>query len=349
MVRRQAFLLPILAAAYTAAHGFVSQVIIDGTDYAGNLPAKYEGASPIRMISTIDPVKGADNSNINCGMGAELAEIVAPASPGSNVTFQWTGGADGGENWPHTVGPLMTYMASCGSVSCSEFNGSTAEWFKIDEIGMKGQNSWYQADIADGDSYTITLPQNINPGGYLIRHEIISLQQAVSVGGAEFYVSCTQVQMGGSSSGTPNDTVAFPGGYSDTDPGIYVPDLFDPSFTDYVFPGPPVSNLAYPGDGEITPALTASATYPSGTAIPSYAPAGSGGASSPMETASGTGGASGPAETGSAAGTTQGGTGTGRTCSLRSNPSSSPVALSRRFHEGVMRRLRRSVLAPSSS
>ena len=69
----------------------------------------------------------------------------------------------------------------------------------------------------------MTLPDNIAPGDYLIRHEIIALHLATSVGGAEFYPSCTQVRIGGSGTGTPNGTVSFPGAYSDTDPGIFDP------------------------------------------------------------------------------------------------------------------------------
>lgn len=79
-------------------------------------------------------------------------------------------------------------------------------------------------------------------------------------GGAEFYPSCTQVRVGGSSSGTATDTVTFPGGYSDSDPGIFDPNVFD-SDDNYVFPGPPVSNLAATSAG-ITPPATASATFP---------------------------------------------------------------------------------------
>ncbi len=79
----------------------------------------------------------------------------------------------------------------------------------------------------NGQSYTLSLPDDIAPGDYLIRHEIISLQIALSVGGAEFYPSCTQVRVGGNEDGTPSPTVHFPGAYSDTDPGIYTPNVRD--------------------------------------------------------------------------------------------------------------------------
>jgi Auxiliary Activity family 9 (formerly GH61) len=95
---------------------------------------------------------------------------------------------------------------------------------------------------------TITLPAQVSPGGYLVRHEIIALQLAVSLGGAEFYPSCTQILVGGSQTGTPNQTVSFPGAYNDNDPGIYDPDVYD-NGSAYIFPGPPLSNLASGSSG----------------------------------------------------------------------------------------------------
>ena len=99
----------------------------------------------------------------------------------------------------------------------------------------------------NGKPAVVTLPTDVSPGGYLVRHEIIALHLAQSMGGAEFYPSCTQVLLGGSQTGTPNQTVSFPGAYSDSDPGIYDPNVYDPG-TPYVFPGGPVSNLASPSD-----------------------------------------------------------------------------------------------------
>nr|VWO95795.1 Cytochrome P450 monooxygenase AKT7 (EC (AK-toxin biosynthesis protein 7) [Ganoderma boninense] len=250
------------ALPYVAAHGFVSQVVIDGQTYEGNVPNQYKGPSPIRLISDISPVKGASNKDLFCGLNAALAEMVVPANPGSNVTFQWSGG--GGQKWPHNTGPLMTYMASCGSTSCDKFDSLDAEWFKIDEAGKKNADTWVQQDIMNGDSYTLTLPSNLSPGGYLIRHEIIALHLAVTMGGAEFYPSCTQIQVGGNGNGQPNQTVHFPGAYSDSDPGIFDPTVFDSGST-YVFPGPSISNLASTQE-EVTPPVS-SVPFPSGTAV----------------------------------------------------------------------------------
>ena len=55
----------------------------------------------------------------------------------------------------------------------------------------------------------------------------IALHVAQSVGGAQFYLSCSQITITGGGSGTPGPLVAFPGAYSPTDPGILI-DIYYP-------------------------------------------------------------------------------------------------------------------------
>lgn len=71
----------------------------------------------------------------------------------------------------------------------------------------------------------VTIPSSIAPGNYLLRSEIISLQLAMTMGGAEFYPGCIQLSIGGSGTGaaTSSEECEFPGCYSDSDPGIYDP------------------------------------------------------------------------------------------------------------------------------
>jgi len=331
-------LFSILSAIhYVAAHGYVSEIAIDGTWYAGNLPNNYKGPSPIRLIDDIGPVKGASNPDLNCGLGAALAEMVVPANPGSTVSILWSGG-DGTSNWPHNTGPLMTYMASCGDTPCNQFNGSDAQWFKIDQLGKKPDGStWYQADISTSrDAYDVTIPQSIAPGGYLIRHEIIALHLAVSLGGAEFYPMCIQVQIGGNGNGVPQSTVSFPGAYNDNDPGIFDPSIYDPG-SNYTFPGGPISNLAASAQSVVA-GPTATPPFPSGTAV-SDVPLQSGsgaayGGSSPTPTSGSDGSAqpSAPAPTGA----DSDGSGTG-SCSLKArSPSSNKKRHYKRFMKRIM-------------
>lgn len=124
---------------------------------------------------------------------------------------------------------MLTYMASCGSTTCDQFDATTAKWFKIQEIGLDSstESGWAQADLMNGTPANITLPSNLAPGNYLLRHEIIALHLANTMGGAEFYPSCSQIIVGGSGTGKPSDDelVSLPGAYSDNDPGIYVPSV----------------------------------------------------------------------------------------------------------------------------
>ncbi|PIL34356.1 hypothetical protein GSI_03131 [Ganoderma sinense ZZ0214-1] len=236
-----AFLFLFPCAPLIAGHGYVASITIDGNQYLGNTP--YGGnrvLSPIRTITAVEPVKGAANPDISCGHGARNGAAVAYANPGSTVSFKWVNGF-GGDQWPHFVGPLMTYMASCAPGGCVTFNSLSAKWFKIQQSGLRTDGTWAMKDLYDGFPVSVSLPPNIAPGEYLIRHEILALHSAQSIGGAEFYPSCAQLRVGGVQTGVPGSTVSLPGAYSDTDPGI----LFDPygSTRDYTFPGPPLSQL----------------------------------------------------------------------------------------------------------
>lgn len=76
-----------------------------------------------------------------------------------------------------------------------------------------------------GTVYNATLPKNLAPGQYLVRHEIIALHLANQKGMAEFYPSCQQINVGGNGNGVPSkdQLLSFPGAYSDDDPGIFTP------------------------------------------------------------------------------------------------------------------------------
>ena len=114
-------------------------------------------------------------------------------------------------------------MAKC-SGDCTSFTpSSSTSWFKIAEAGEKEPgtpNTWAQADLNTGAPADVTLPSDLAPGNYLIRHEIIALQNAQAEGGAEFYPSCLQVKVSGNEDGSPNTSVHFPGAYSATDAGL---------------------------------------------------------------------------------------------------------------------------------
>jgi hypothetical protein len=90
---------------------------------------------------------------------------------------------------------------------------------------------WLLVTVVDifADSYRIaatsvsfTIPSATPDGEYLVRVEHIALHSASTSGGAQFYISCGQINVTGGGSGTPGPLVAFPGAYSASDPGILI-------------------------------------------------------------------------------------------------------------------------------
>lgn len=103
----------------------------------------------------------------------------------------------------------------------------------------------------NGAVYNATLPKNLAPGQYLVRHEIIALHLAITKGKAEFYPSCQQLNVTGNGTGVPSsdELLSFPGAYSDDDPGIYTPNVcLLPS-------GSSIHNLTYDGFSGLRPRI----------------------------------------------------------------------------------------------
>jgi len=254
-----------LAAAlpFAAAHGLLQDMTIDGMFIKGNGVGGPTNPSAIRHVFSQDPIKGAGNRDINCGAGAQPAALTVDVQPGSEMTFNWRTASGG--NWPHNVGPMFTYMASCGTTTCDKFDAINAKWFKIQQSGRKNDGNWLQQELKDGGVAKAQIPDNLAPGNYLVRHEILALHLATSIGGAEFYAGCAQVRVGGNENGIPQKStlVSIPGAYKDDDPGIFVPNVFDVN-AKYIVPGPDVAILVE-GTSNLSPTSTSSNPTPTGS------------------------------------------------------------------------------------
>ncbi|KAG9001097.1 hypothetical protein FRB94_007157 [Tulasnella sp. JGI-2019a] len=199
--------------------------------------------SAIRRVSTFSPTTDVTSAAMTCGPGAQTAKKLFPVQSSGNIQFFWTFADDDGNrlNWNDTIGPLLTYITPCKG-ACSSFQPGTAPWFKVDQQGLKAGSTsqWVQSDVANNRPPAIDMP-NVPNGDYLMRHEIIVLKNATQPGGAQFYVSCSQLTVVGAdkkTAGLPMTSLGltFPGAYSATDPGILVPDLNATDFV-YTFPG----------------------------------------------------------------------------------------------------------------
>jgi len=164
--------LPFLTAALCLVpsvhgHGFVHTFSVDGKDYTGDTPGGSSDPSPIRQVSAQDPIYGATNPTVNCGTGAPNAALVVDAMPGSKLSWDWRTASLG--KWPHDIGafsilyknrtrvliilpappgPMLTYLASCGSTTCDNFDSRTAKWFKVDQAGKDNSGTWVQQQLS---------------------------------------------------------------------------------------------------------------------------------------------------------------------------------------------------------
>jgi cellulase len=91
------------------------------------------------------------------------------------------------------------------------------------------------ANSSKGNAWTVTIPENLAPGNYVLRHEILALHSAGQANGAQFYPQCINLEVTGSGSATP-DGVAGTSLYTAEDPGVLF-NLYG-EFSEYPIPGP---------------------------------------------------------------------------------------------------------------
>ena len=108
----------------------------------------------------------------------------------------------------------------------STWDGSGTVWFKVYQItAVTNGGSSISFPAQNLPSVSFTVPKNLPTGQYLVRIEAIALHSASTYGGAQFYISCGQVEITGGGSGTPGPTVEIPGVYT----GNVSPSSIDPS------------------------------------------------------------------------------------------------------------------------
>ncbi|KAF5612773.1 glycosyl hydrolase family 61 [Fusarium sp. NRRL 25303] len=232
-------LFTVALAAQASAHGILDEIITDGvrnaafqTDF---IYRKQNGNPTPDLIawSTESLDRGYIEPNsmstldINCHVNAEPGALTAQVAAGGKVDFFWP-------DWPHEVGPVLTYIAACGG-DCASVEKSSLSWVKIDEAGYDGQ--WAAEKLINNNfTWTTTVPSTVAPGNYVFRHEIINLHSGAEQNGAQLYPQCVNIEITGTGTDTPQ---GVPGVelYKAQDAGI----LFDPYAKDmstYPIPGP---------------------------------------------------------------------------------------------------------------
>ncbi|RAL08062.1 lytic polysaccharide monooxygenase auxiliary activity family 9 protein [Aspergillus homomorphus CBS 101889] len=225
-----------------AGHGYVSSIEVDGASYGGYLvDTYYYESDPPELIAWstnatdtgfVSPTD-YDSANIICHKGSSPGALSAPVAPGGWVQMTWN-------TWPDDHhGPVITYLANCHG-SCADVDKTTLEFFKIDAGSLIDNTNvpgtWATDELIE-DSYSrnISIPSDIAPGYYVLRHEIIALHSAENMDGAQNYPQCINLEVTGSGTATPSGTLGT-ALYKETDPGIYV-NIWN-SLSSYTIPGP---------------------------------------------------------------------------------------------------------------
>jgi len=228
-------------AGISSAHTIFSQLETGGTTY----PVSYGVRTPVYdgFIGNVASNDLACNGPSNGGGVAPLATpYVLNVTAGSTVEAIWrhtlTSTASDVID-PSHKGPVIAYLKKVTDATTDPGYGTG--WFKISQTGFNNSTKLWGVDnlIAAGGVQSIPIPSCIANGQYLLRAEVIALHGAGSVGGAQFYTECAQINISGGTGAKTPATVSFPGAYSATDPGILI-SIYYPTVTNYIVPGPAV-------------------------------------------------------------------------------------------------------------
>ena len=246
------------------AHGHVTGVVADGQWYSGYIPSfVFQNPPPIVAGWTTKDVldngfvNSYDSPDIICHKGATPGGAYIKVAAGSSVELQWT-------QWPESHhGPVMDFLAACGE-DCTTVDKTKLLFNKIDEGGLiDGSNppgKWASDDlIANNNSWTVTIPSNIAPGKYVLRHDTIALHGAYDIGGSQAYPQCFNLEISGSGSNTLSTGTKGTALYNAADPGIHI-SIYQ-KLSSYVIPGPPLIDGSLSGSQPSpTSAVTSSTT-----------------------------------------------------------------------------------------
>ncbi|KAK3309028.1 glycoside hydrolase family 61 protein [Chaetomium strumarium] len=203
-------------------HAIFQKVSVNGADQ-GSLTG-------LRAPNNNNPVQDVSSQNMICGQSGSKSNTVINVKAGDRIGTWWQhviGGAQFAGDPDNPIakshkGPVMAYLAKVDNAATASQTG--LKWFKIWQDGFDtGSRKWGVDNLISNNGWVyFNLPQCIAPGHYLLRVEVLALHSASNRGQAQFYQSCAQINVSGSGSFTPSQTVSFPGAYSASDPSILI-------------------------------------------------------------------------------------------------------------------------------
>jgi lytic cellulose monooxygenase (C1-hydroxylating) len=226
------------------AHAYIQQVTSDDQLYSGFRPDEpfYVYPKPVVTWSFKAPDRGFVNDynhpDIICHRSAAPAPSYVQVANGGTLRLSWS-------DWPPHQGPVITYLAACNG-PCERTDKSTLNFFKIEELGLldpaggaRGTGYWaLDSLIANNNTWSITIPANLSPGPYVLRHEAINLDHPIDK--AQHYPQCVNIEVIGDGTQVPTYGVAGTKLYRADDPGLLF-DIYHINGRPYPIPGPSLS------------------------------------------------------------------------------------------------------------
>ena len=239
----------------TSAHGFVRGVRVNGAWTAGSDPVWFyspAGQGPVTAgwdslnqdLGFVEPARFG-TTDIACHKSATAGKNFINVPAGTTIEIFWN-------TWPDShKGPIIDYIAPFNGESfhssyashvmlIAPSAGETAgnlRWSKFSQKSIVSGQTWVTDSLIQNNfTTTTTIPRNLAPGNYVLRHEIIALHGAGSDNGAQNYPQCLNLRVTGSGTVRPTNGVAGTSLYTRSQPGIIF-NLYT-QYTSYPYPGP---------------------------------------------------------------------------------------------------------------
>ncbi|KAH8175120.1 glycosyl hydrolase family 61 domain-containing protein [Sarocladium implicatum] len=232
-------------------HSHVANLVLNGGSYEGFDPRGTNADILTAWSTQVEEdgwvgVNDYNTSDIICHVNATNSLGYASVAGGDKISWQWAG-------WPEShKGPVLTYMARCGTdgQSCAEQDMASLEFFETGRAGLLDPDrratdhsvamGYWATDLLIERNYTwlVEVPKIIEPGFYIMRHELIALHYALVPGqGPQHYPQCVTLEVSGSGTARPEGILGTEL-YKSDDAGLAY-DIFEEELAlPYEIPGP---------------------------------------------------------------------------------------------------------------
>ncbi|KAH6659631.1 glycoside hydrolase [Truncatella angustata] len=226
------FIILVIWTTQVLAHWNYNNLIINGK-VAGD-PYQYVR----RTNNSNAPLQIVNSTDMRCNAGASLGTSL------NTSTLTINAGDELGFVIESTFGHpgiQQVYLSRApDGVNAADYDGS-GDWARIYAVTTLANSTLGDEGLVWAmrrtHSFRFPLARNVPPGEYLLRAEGLALHAAHKLDCAQFYVGCAQVRVVGDGTGVPAPLVSIPGVYSDTTPGVLIPDFWT-RITNYTEPGP---------------------------------------------------------------------------------------------------------------